>query len=119
MALEGYLQSTLVGEPLEQSLIWLLSTRTVMSTSSSFTKRQQAAAEVTTAPAPTGSIGKVFENLGTIWAYRLPLTSDVSKLWNNYINRRIEDSFEQLGPLAGQVEVLRAFWYAQESTNEF
>ena len=122
LALEDYLQSTTVGEPLEQSLTRLLSTRTVVSTSSSFAKRQQAAVGTTTAfrEIGTGSIGKVFEHPGTIWAYKLPLTSDETKLWNNYtITRRIENSFEMLGPLAGQVETPRAFWYAQESTNEF
>ena len=122
LALEDHLESTATGESIEQSLKRLLSIRSVVSTASSFAKRQQAAVGTTTAfrEIGTGSIGKVFEHPGTIWAYKLPLTDDASKLWNNYImNRRIEHSFKQLGPLAGQVEIPRAVWYAQASTAEF
>ena len=68
----------------------------------------------------TGSIGKVFEHPVTIWAYKLPHTNDVSKLWKNYtMNRRIEDSFEHLRRLAGQVEIPQAFWCAQVNTAEY
>lgn len=103
LALEDHLESTSAGDSIEQSLKRLLSIRSVVSTTSSFAKRQQAAFGTTTSfrEIGTGSIGKVFEHPGTIWAYKLPLTDDVSKLWNNCImNRRIEYSFEQLGPLA-------------------
>ena len=122
LALEEYLDSTAAGESIEQSLRRLLSIRTVVSTASSFAKRQQAAIGTTAAfrEIGTGSIGKVFEHPGSVWVYKLPLTDDVFKLWNNYImNRRIENSFEQLGPLAGQVEIPRAAWYAKASTAEF
>ena len=122
LALEDHLESTAAGESTEQSLKRLLSIRSVVSTTSSFAKRQQAAVGTTSGfrEIGTGSISKAFEHPGAVWAYKLPLTDDVSKLWNNYImNRRIEHSFEQLGPLAGQVEVPRAVWYAQARTAEF
>lgn len=122
LALEKHLESTTAGEPPKQSLRRLLSTKSVVSTSSSFAERQQAAVGTNTAfrEIGTGSIGKVFEHPGTVWAYKLPLTDDASRLWNNYImNRRIENSFGQLGPLAGQVEVPRAVWYAKSTTAEF
>lgn len=35
------------------------------------------------------------------------------------MNRRIENSFKQLRPLAGQVEITRAIWYAESSTGDF
>lgn len=123
LALEDYLESTAAGQTAEQSLKRLLSIRSVVSTASSFAKRQQAAVGVTSAvfrEIGTGSIGKVFEHPESIRVYKLPLTDNNSKLWNNYVmNRRIEDSFDQLGPLAGQVEIPRAAWYAQASTAEF
>ena len=46
-----------------------------------------------------GLIGKVFEHPGCIWVYKLRLTDDVFKLWNDYtMNQRIENSFEYSGP---------------------
>ena len=122
LVLEESLESSAAEESPKQSLVRLLSIKSVISTTSSFAQRQQAAVGGTPAfrEIGTGSIGKVFEHPGTVWAYKLPLTDDVSKLWNNYImNRRIEESFEQLGPLAGQVEVPRSAWYAQAETDEF
>lgn len=122
LALEEHLESTAAGETPKQSLKRLLSVKSVVSTSSSFAERQRAAVGTDAAfrEIGTGSIGKVFEHPGTVWAYKLPVTDDVSKLWNDYImNRRIENSFEQLGPLAGQVEVPRAVWYATDTTNDF
>ena len=97
----------------------------MISTSSSFAERYQAAVgtDIAFREIGTGSIGKVFEHPRTVWAYKLPLTEDDSKLWNNYaMNRRIEYNFEQLGPLAGQIEVPRAVlavWYAKAATANF
>ena len=84
----------------------------MISTSSSFAKRHQAAVgtDKSIREIGTRSIRKVFEHPGTNWAYKLPLTEDNTKLWNNYVmNRQIENSFKQLGPLAVQVEVPRVF----------
>ncbi|RAH64703.1 zinc finger protein [Aspergillus aculeatinus CBS 121060] len=78
----------------------LLSTRSAVSTSSSFAERQQAAVGCN---APfreigTGSIGKVFEQGGTLWAFKVLLIDLTDKLWNNYLmHLRIQDSFDQLG----------------------
>lgn len=122
LILESHLESMIAGESTEQSLQRLLSIRSVVSTTSSFAERQLAAVgnNAQFREIGTGSIGKVFEHPGTVWAYKLPLTDDSSKLWNNYImNRRIEESFEQLGPLAGQVEIPRAVWYAKSTTDDF
>ena len=122
LILEQRLEAAAAGVTPQDSLRRLLSLKSIVSTSSSFAERHQAAVG-TEAPfreIGTGSIGKVFEHPGTVWAYKLPLGDDASKLWNNYIiNRMIEASFEQLGLLAGQAEVPRAVWYATPATNEF
>lgn len=122
LALEAHLESMSLQETPQSSLARFLSIKSVVSTSSSLAARHQAAVGTSTAfrEIGTGSIGKVFEHPGTIWAYKLPLGDDNAKLWNNYLmNRRIEDSFASLGPIAGQVEVPRAVWYATASTKEF
>lgn len=122
LVLEEQLESVVAEETPRDSLRRLLSIKSVVSTSSSFAERYQAAVGSITSfrEIGTGSVGKVFEHPGTIWAYKLPLTDDTAKLWNNYImNRRVENSFEQLGSLAGQVEIPHAVWYAQASDGAF
>ncbi|KAK3081002.1 hypothetical protein LTS18_011131 [Coniosporium uncinatum] len=122
LALEDHLAAIAAEESPKDALKRLLSMRSVVSTSSSFAERQQAAVGTHTSfrEIGTGSIDKVFEHPGTIWAYKLPLTDDTTKLWNNYrMNRRIESSFEMLGPIAGQTEVPRAVWYATSDTDNF
>lgn len=110
------------GQPPKESLQRLLSFRYEVSTRSSFAETQQAA--VGSIPQfreiGTGSIGKVFEHPGTVWAYKLPLTDDVGKLWNNYVmSQRIQSSFNQLGRKAGQVLIPNTPWYAQAHTTAF
>ncbi|KAL8689393.1 MAG: hypothetical protein Q9218_004930 [Villophora microphyllina] len=122
LSLEERLEESVAEESPKDSLKRLLSMRSVVSTSSSLAERHQAAVGTITTfrEIGTGSIGKVFEHPGTIWAYKLPMTDDTTKLWNNYImNRRIEASFDHLGSLAGQVDIPRAIWYAQANTSDF
>ncbi|KAK1985655.1 zinc finger protein-domain-containing protein [Colletotrichum cereale] len=112
LALEDKLEEDALGEPLESCLKRMLSTRTVVSTSSSFAQRQQAAVGTDSKfrEIGTGSIGKVFEHPGTTFAYKLPMTDQTQKLWNNYIiHKRIETSFQSLPYFDGQVEIPRCF----------
>ncbi|OAA73480.1 hypothetical protein ISF_00381 [Cordyceps fumosorosea ARSEF 2679] len=85
--LEDQLAQEYADKTPEARLKRLLSVRTVVSTASSFAERQQAAMGVLVdfREIGTGSIGKVFEHPGTVFAYKLPLLDDSAKLWNNYI----------------------------------
>ncbi|KAB8271165.1 hypothetical protein BDV30DRAFT_228370 [Aspergillus minisclerotigenes] len=84
-----------------------LSTRSVVSTSSSSVERQQAAVG--------WSIGKVFEQAGTLWAFKVLLIDRTDKLWNNYLmHLRIQDSFDRLGGGSGGLEIPRAAWFANK-----
>lgn len=98
----------------------LLSTKSGISTASSFAQSRQAAIG-TRAPfreSGTGSVGKVFEQPGTPWAFKVPLVDRHTKLWNNYImHLRIQQSFDVLGETAGLVEVPRVFWFANKDSS--
>ncbi|RAK82036.1 zinc finger protein [Aspergillus fijiensis CBS 313.89] len=98
----------------------LLSTRSAVSTSSSFAERQQAAVGCN-APfreIKTGSIGKVFEQGGTLWAFKVLLIDRIDKLWNNYLmHLRIQDSFDQLGYDTCGLEIPRVAWYANKEAD--
>ncbi|KAL2878469.1 hypothetical protein SGCOL_006179 [Colletotrichum sp. CLE4] len=97
-------------------------TKSTIATASSFAKRQQAAVGVIAnfREIGTGSIGKVFEHPGTTFAYKLPLTKQHDKLWNNYImHKRIETAFNSLKFYPGQVEVPKCFWFATPTTQSF
>ena len=120
--LDRHLESEATGQPPKESLRRLLSLRYEVSTRSSFAENQQAAVGNITQfrEIGTGSIGKVFEHPGTVWAYKLPLTDNVEKLWNYYVmSQRIQSSFNQLGPRAGQVLIPNTPWYAQAHTTAF
>ncbi|KAI9761003.1 MAG: hypothetical protein M1840_002157 [Geoglossum simile] len=120
LALEEKLGKEAAEETPQQTLKRLLSTKSAISTSSSFAERQQAAIGVNAAfrEIGTGSVGKVFEQPGTIWAFKLPLLDRTDKLWNNYImHLRIQASFDELGHLSGRVEVPRVAWFANESSD--
>ncbi|GKT51413.1 uncharacterized protein ColSpa_11594 [Colletotrichum spaethianum] len=122
LALEDKLEEDSAGEPLESCLKRMLSTRTVVSTASPFAQRQQAAVGTNAQfhEIGTGSIGKVFEQPGTTFAYKLPITDQTDKLWNNYvIHKCIEASFQSLPYFDGQVEIPRCFWYATPKTQAF
>lgn len=120
--LDRHLESEAAGKPAKESLRRLLSLRYEVSTRSSFAETQQAAVGNITQfrEIGTGSIGKVFEHPGTVWAYKLPLTDNVEKLWNNYVmSQRIQSSFNQLGRKAGQALIPNTPWYAQTHTTAF
>ncbi|KAI4113708.1 MAG: hypothetical protein LQ345_005369 [Seirophora villosa] len=119
---EAGLQSLTIGVEPKMALKRLLSTKSVVSTSSSFAERQRAAVgtDVRFREIGTGSIGKIFEHTGTTWVYKLPIIDDTDKLWNNYLmSQRIEASFNQLGPNAGRIEIPRASWYATSTSSGF
>lgn len=122
LALEDTLTENTGSISIEEGLKRMLSLKSVVSTSSSFAQRQQEA--IGTTPMfreiGTGSIGKVFEHPGTIFAYKLPVTDQYDKLWNNYImHKRIESSFQQLPHFDERVEIPRCFWYATPDTKSF
>ncbi|KXH62905.1 hypothetical protein CNYM01_01973 [Colletotrichum nymphaeae SA-01] len=120
--LEERLEAETRGEPIEACLKRMLSTKSTISTASSFAKRQQAAVGVAAdfREIGTGSIGKVFEHPGTTFAYKLPLTKQHDKLWNNYImHKRIETAFNSLKFYPGQVEIPRCSWFATLTTKSF
>lgn len=99
----------------KETLKRFLSVRSVISTTSSTAEQYQAAVGRVTPfrEIGTGSIGKVFEHPGTIWAYKLPLLDKSDKLWNNYVMHvRVQDSFDKLGNLSGLVEIPRCAWFA-------
>ncbi|KAJ5176580.1 uncharacterized protein N7482_002457 [Penicillium canariense] len=97
----------------------LLTTRSAISTASSFARRQQAAIGTRTEfrEIGVGSIGRVFEQPGTPWAFKVLLLDNTAKLWNNYImHLRIQQSFDTLGDVAGLAEVPRVAWFANKSS---
>ncbi len=121
-ALEHHIESEAAGRPPRESLQRLLSLRYVVSTRSSFAEYQQTAVGdiAQFREIGTGSIGKVFEHPGTVWAYKLPMIDNVTKLWNNYVmTQRIENSFNVLGHKAGQVLIPHTPRYAQAHTAGF
>lgn len=77
LTLEDKLDAEASSETPEACLKRMLSTKSVVSTSSSFAARQHAAFESGSAAFKeigTGSIGKVFEHPGTVFVYKLPLS---------------------------------------------
>ncbi|KAK5996374.1 hypothetical protein PT974_01708 [Cladobotryum mycophilum] len=120
--LEDQLEREAIGISVEDSLKRMLSIKSVISTTSSFAQRQQAAIGTNSMfrEIGTGSVGKVFEHPGTIFAYKLPVTDQHEKMWNNYVmHKRIEASFQSLPSFDGRVEIPRCFWYATPTTNAF
>jgi hypothetical protein len=75
LTLEERLKEDASQETPQENLRRLLSTKSAISTSSSLAERQQVAIGTNAAfrEIGTGSIGKVFEQPGTIWAFKLPL----------------------------------------------
>ncbi|KAJ6127563.1 hypothetical protein N7523_003175 [Penicillium sp. IBT 18751x] len=98
----------------------LLSTKSAISTASSFALSRQAAIGTRAAfrEIGTGSIGKVYEQPGTPWAFKMLLVDRHTKLWNNYImHLRIQQSFDALGETASLVEVPRVSWFANKDSS--
>ncbi|KAK2853249.1 hypothetical protein FQN49_005255 [Arthroderma sp. PD_2] len=107
------------GSVRNNSLKKLLSTQSGISTASSYAEFQNAAVGQIAAfrEIGRGSIGKIFEQPGTTWAYKLPLLDRSGKLWNNYImHLRIQNSFDKLGKLSGRVELPRVSWFADKNS---
>lgn len=97
----------------------LLSTKSAISTTSSFAERQQAAVGTDSAfrEIGKGCTGIVFENPGTAWAFKASTMNRGDTLWNHYVmNLRIQESFDQLGDIGGQIEIPRVLWFANESS---
>lgn len=120
--LDDKLAAEAASEEPKQALKRFLSIGSVVSTSSSFAERQQAAVHGHSEfkEIGTGSTAKVFEHPGTTWVYKLTLLDRSEKLWNNYlIQRRVEESFATLRGMSGQCEVPKAIWFASPSTNAF
>ncbi|RAL17411.1 zinc finger protein [Aspergillus homomorphus CBS 101889] len=119
LQLEDRLQQEQLETP-QARLKRFLSIRSVISTSSSFAERQQAAVGC---KAPfreigTGSIGKVFEQAGTLWAFKVLLIERTDKLWNNYLmHLRIQESFDRVGYETGGLEIPRAAWFANKESD--
>nr|AOC84394.1 OxaJ [Penicillium oxalicum] len=106
--------------PPQETLQRLLSTKSAISTASSFARSRQAAIGTKTSfrEIGTGSTGKVFEKPGTPWAFKVPLVDGQTKLWNNYLmHLRIQESFDTLGEVAGLVEVPRVSWFANADSS--
>ncbi|KPM45573.1 hypothetical protein AK830_g969 [Neonectria ditissima] len=122
LRLENRLDIAAKADTPEACLQRMLSVKSVISTSSSFAERQQAAVGTTACfrEIGTGSIGKVFEHPGTTFVYKLPVSDQPSKLWNNYImHKRVQSSFQNLPYLEGQVEIPGCHWYSTPTTDAF
>lgn len=97
----------------------LLSTKSVISTASSFAESQQAAigSRAPYREIGVGSIGRVFGQSGSPWAFKVLLLDRTEKLWNNYLmHRRVQETFDFLGETAGSVEIPRIAWFADKNS---
>lgn len=122
LALEDKLAEDALNESPTQCLQRMLSIKSVVSTASSFAQRQQSAVgtKAMFREIGTGSIGKVFEHPGTIFVYKMPLSDQPDKLWNNFkMHARVQDSFQTLPYFDGQVEIPRCFWYSNPESEAF
>lgn len=120
LTLKEKLEDEAVEEAPQQTLMSLLSTRSAISTLSSFAEHHQAAAgsNAMFREIGTGSIGKGFEQPGSVWASRLPLLDRTGKLGNNYVlHLSFQSSFDKLGHLSEQVEIPRAAWFTDEASD--
>ncbi|KAN0072598.1 hypothetical protein V8E54_009527 [Elaphomyces granulatus] len=119
LVLEDKLTREAAEETAQKKLKRLLSIKSAISTTSSFAERQQAAvgSSLPFREIGTGSVGKVFENPDTPWAFKVLLLDGSSKLWNHYImHHRVQASFDRLGHLSGQVDIPRIAWFASKSS---
>ncbi|RVX73700.1 hypothetical protein B0A52_02590 [Exophiala mesophila] len=115
LRLEDQLLQQAANETNEQTLKRLLSTKSAISTTSSFAERQQASylqgsgfREI-----GTGSIGTVLEHPGTIWAYKFALLDQSDKLWNNYLmGLQVQQSFALRAKMSADVAIPQCMWFA-------
>ncbi|KAM0284413.1 hypothetical protein ACHAQH_001989 [Verticillium albo-atrum] len=124
MALEDQLNQDFAKETPNTCLRRMLSVKSVISTSSSLARRHQSAVGTIAdfRGIGTGSIGKIYEHPGTVFAYKVPLTDNADKMWNNFVmHRRIWASFQadNVTWVQDQVEIPRCFWYAEAGTRAF
>jgi hypothetical protein len=116
------LEQEAAAETVEMLLKRMLSIRSVVSTGSSFALRQQAAigTKAFFREIGTGSIGKVYEHPGTVFVYKVPVSGQPDKLWNNYEKHlRVYNSFKAVPYVLDQIEIPRCFWYATPDTATF
>ncbi|KAK0727556.1 hypothetical protein B0T26DRAFT_638395 [Lasiosphaeria miniovina] len=122
LTLGEHLEAEAEAESPESLLKRMLSIKSAVTTSSSFAQKQQAAigTDAIFRGIGTGSIGKIFGHPGTIFAYKLPVSGQPEKLWNNYTKHlRVYHSFKSLPYIPDQVEIPRCFWYATPDTESF
>ncbi|KIW62798.1 hypothetical protein PV04_10929 [Phialophora macrospora] len=115
LLLEEELVKEAANETHEQTLKRLLSTKSAISTTSSFAERQQASAgqQAVFREIGTGSIGTVLEHPGTIHVYKFSLLDQNNKIWNNYLmGLRIQKSFSRNSSIAGDIEIPQCMWFA-------
>lgn len=115
LRLEDHLMTQAANETDEQTLKRLLSTKSAISTTSSFAERQQASAgqQWVFREIGTGSIGTVMEHPGTIYVYKFSLLDQNNKLWNNYLmGSRIQKSFSRNSSISGDVAIPQCMWFA-------
>lgn len=115
LQLEKLLEQDAAGETPEMLLKHMLSIRSAVSTGSSFAQRQQAAigTKASFREIGTGSIDKVYEHPGTVFVYKVPVSGQPDKLWNNYEKHlRVYNSFKAVPYVRDQIEIPRCFWYA-------
>ena len=99
----------------------LLSTRSHISTTSSFAIRQEEAAgtDVPWREIGLGSRGRVFEQPGTDLVYKLAIT-DEKILWNDYkMHQLVIESFEEVPFLATGVSIPLCHWFTHTGDMAF
>lgn len=120
---EQKLEQEASASPNDLELQRMLSLRSVISTTSLFAERQQAAVgdSVEFREIGKGSIGVIFEHPGTTHCYKLPLLDNSDKLWNNYIiHTKVQEAFSKANSLFNvNVKIPKMFWFANEKTSRF
>lgn len=123
LILEQKLEQEAGASPTDIALQRMLSLRSVISTTSSFAERQQAAVGqiVGFREIGKGSIGVIFEHPGTTHCYKLPLLDNSDKLWNNYIiHTKVQEAFDKASSLFSiDIEIPKMLWFANEKTSDF
>lgn len=102
----------------------LLSTSTAVSTSSTLASRYQAAlgSDANFREIGTGSIGRVYEQAGTVYVLKVGITDERDlRIWNNYLQHlKIAEGFAECPVGVNVVEVPHCYWYTTaDESNEF
>ncbi|KAI9868494.1 MAG: hypothetical protein M1813_005938 [Trichoglossum hirsutum] len=99
----------------------LLSINSIISTSSSFAERQQAAVgtETTYRHIGRGTCGTIFEIPGTTFALKVAKTNSVA-LWNDFkMHTRVLSQFNNLPKINSEIHVPYCHWFAGATDNEW